>query len=305
MLFFPKIGKTAQIDDIYKVFPELKHRNPQADLPFGDARVPHMHSVVHTAKRIFAGMVHHIDFQVPHYPKELLRRGLGPISSEDVSTLIWENGAFEALSQYNLLNTAHGAGAALGLNGSSTIVSAVSASTAAGITTGLLLPLVHRSKIVVASDAPSSDVAKIHESIAQHGANSVLADAATWSAILSQSQPAQVKAFADKIGKAVIVSDATPVDPQLAKAISSTLGVKSVHTTNGTAQSAGVALVDGKPIAGSQAKVVDGFLAVKGVNASLGAFKAGKLTSSAAKDGFVQTKIKAQQASGNTFSVSH
>lgn len=305
MLFFPKIGKTAQVDDLYKVFPELKARVPQALIPFGDARVPHMTAIVHTAKRLFAGMTHHIDFQVPHYPKEYLKRGFGPISAEDVSTLIWENGAFQALSQYNLLNAAHGAGVALGLNGNSSVVSAVTPSTAAGITTGLLMPLVHRSKIIVASDAPSSDVAKIHDSIAQHGANSILADVATWSSILSQSQPAQVKAFADKIGKAVIVSDATAVDPQLVKAISSTLGVKSVHTTNGTAQSAGVALVDGKPIAGSQVKIVDGFLAVKGVNASLGTYKAGKLTSTAAKDGYVQTSIKAQQASGNTFSVSH
>lgn len=305
LLFFPKIGKRTQLDDIYAVFPQLEDRAGNDGLAFVDSRVPQFQTVVHTAKRLLNGMLHHIDFQVPHYPKEQLARGLRAIPADEASTLFWENGAFTALSQHNLLNTAFGAGEALGIDTNVATLTAVTPDTAAGVTAGLLMPLVRRSKIVVASDAPALDVARIHESISQHGVGSVLADVATWSSILSQSQPAQVKKFAEKIGKAVIVSDAAAVDPQLAKAISSTLGVKNVHVTNGTAQTAGIALVDGKPIAGSEVKVVDGFLAVKGVNASLGSFNANKLTSQASKDGWVQTKIKAQQSANNSFSVSN
>lgn len=304
LLFYPKVGKKVQLDDIHNVFPHVPATPRLSGTPFTDKRVPEMRGIVHTAKRTFDGMINHIDFQAPHYPAELFKRGHGPIAAEDVSTLIWENGAFEALSQYNLLNTANLVGEALGITSANNSLVGVSPSSAAGITAGLLMPLVRRSKIVVPADVPSQNVSKIHEAIAQQGVSAVVADSETWTAILRESQPAQVKAFASAVKKAVIVGDNAAVNPEIIKAISSTLGVATVHTTQGTAQSAGVALVDGKPIAGSEVKVDAGFLSVKGVNASHGSFNAGKV-SSHGKDGWVQTKIKAKQSSDNSFTVSN
>lgn len=288
-----------QLDEIYNVFPDIVGLDVRTMGIVGDPRLPKLQTIVHTAKRLVPGMVHHVDFQVPHYPKEFLRRGRGPIGADEVSTLIWENGEYAALSQSNLLNTANALGETIGIGADSgAVLTAVSPIHASGVTAGLLMPLVRRAKLVTPGDVPYEDTARIHDSIAKHGVSHVLADSTTWSALLKSSQPAQVKAFAEKIKSATVVGDAAAVNPQLVSAIGSTFGIPSerLHTTQGDAASSGIALVDGKPLAGTQTKIINGHLAVKGPNTFKGIFANGRLDStSISKDGFAHTTLKVLQ----------
>lgn len=307
MLFFPRVGKTAQLADIYAVFPQIEFARFNSMGPLMDPRVPKLQAIVHTAKKNLDGMLHHIDFQVPHYPEEYLKRGLGPIGAEDVSTLIWENGSFAALSQSNLLNTANAFGEVLGFGGDSpgAILNATSPVNASGITAGLLMPIVRRQKVVVAGEVPHEEPQRIHESIPKHGVAHIVADPLTWTSLLTKSSPAQVKVFADKIRSGVVVGSDSAVDPKLVDAISTTFGIPSscLHTTQGTAASSGIALVDGKPLPGTQCKIIDGKLAVKGANSFKGTFANGKLDASSLKDGFAVTSVKAKQNNPDSFSV--
>jgi hypothetical protein len=307
-LFVPKVGKVAQVDQFYEVFPRQKFVDPPMVTHMGDSRVPNLAWTVHTAKRHLNGMVHHIDFQAPHYYEELIRNSL---TADELSTLVLDGDAFAAFSQNNLINTANALGAAIGLKDTTPTLNLLAPSTTQGITAGFMLPLVRRSKLVVASDDPVNSVARIHESIAQHGVSNVVGDAAAWQAILQGSQPAQTKAFAAAIKSGVLVGNHQPIDGELVKAIQSTLGV-SVHTTNGSARTTGISLVNNRPLPNTQVKLVDqngkdssssGFIAVKGVSTFKGYYNDGALDTATIKDGWVTTNIKAQQTAPNTFNV--
>lgn len=315
LLFFPKVGKTAQIDEIYKVFPAAACVHPTQVIHYSDARLPNFQGVIHTAKRHFNGLTHHIDLLAPNYYEELIRAGTS-IGSDEVSTLVLDLSSgtkFAAFSQSNLINTANAVGAAVGMSAGSATLSCTSPATVQGLVAGLVAPLVRRSKIVVPFDVPAANVPRIHESIAQHGTSHIVGDAEVFRAILATSQAAQVKAFADRIKSATLVGDHSPADPELVKAIKSTLGVANVHVTHGSSASTGVALVDGRAIPNSSVKLVDqagkdtassGFVAVKGVNTFKGYYDEGKLDASSIKDGgWVVTNVKAQQTSPNTYSV--
>jgi hypothetical protein len=313
LLFVPKIGKTAQLDEIYEVFPRLNETLPENIVIMGDLRVPQLIGVVHTAKKHLNGMVPHIDAQAAHYYEELIRPGQS-ITADEVSSLILDGPEFAAFSQSNLINTANSLGAAIGLTDSTASLNCLLPTTAAGITAGFMLPIVRRSKMVVPYDVPAADVSRIHESISQHGVSSVIGDATVWNAILTGSQPAQTKAFVEKIKHGLIVGDNKAVDSELVKAIQKTLGVSNIHVTNGSTNTSGVALVNGQPLANTEVKLVDkngkdstssGFLAVKGVNVFKGYYNAGSLDASSIKSGWVTTNIQAEQSAANTFKVSN
>lgn len=311
-LWSPKIGKTNQLDDIYKVFEKLLAMSPETFGPVSDARVPNLQFVVHTAKRVLNGMVFHRDLLAYHYYESQIKPS-EIIGANEVSTLVFHGEEIAALSQSNIINTANSLGHALGLTGAHTTLNGLLPDSAAGLVAGFMLPIVRRSKLVVSSDVPHSDVPRVHDAIAQHGVNTVVGDAQLWSSILSSSVPAQTKAFAEAIKTGVIVGNNKPVEESLVQAIQKTLGVAKVHVSQGSALTSGVALVDGQAIANTQVKLVDkagkdttgsGFLAVKGINVFKGIYKNGSVDASSVKaDGFVLTDIKAKQETASTFSV--
>lgn len=312
-LLVPKVGKRTQLDEFYEVFPKrlLHDVASQPMHHMSDKRVPDLFGVVQTSKKVLNGMMHHSDFLAPHYPSELLRK---PLSAEEISTLVLDGDSFAAFSQSNLINTANSLGAAIGLKDTVATLTAVSPSSAQGLTSGFMLPLVRRSKLVVASDDSANNVARLHEAIAQHGVQHVVADSAVWLSLLASSQPTQTKAFASSIKSALVVGDHTPIDPELIKSIKSTLGVPVVHTSNGSARSTGVSLVNGQAIANTQVKLVDqngkdstssGFVAVKGISVFKGYYDNGAVDTKTIKDGWVTTNIKATQTAPNTFNVTN
>jgi hypothetical protein len=287
--------------------------HPDRFMPLNDARTPDLKFVVHTAKRILNGMVFHRDLLAYHYYEESIKPE-DKIGAEEVSTLVFQGEQVIALSQSNIINTANSLGHALGLSGSDTTLQGLMPGSAAGIVAGFMLPIVRRSKLVVPSDVPHADVPRIHESIAEHGVNTIVGDVELWQSLLSRSVPAQTKSFAEMIKSAVVVGTNQAVDESLVKAIQSTLGVSKVSVTNGSALTSGVALVNGQALANTQVKLVDqagkdttsaGFLAVKGVNVYKGLYNEGQLDASSIKSGWIVTDIKAKQDSASSFTVTN
>lgn len=313
LLFTPKVGKTVQTDDIYEVFPKQIGWDPIEVPPIFDERVPSLTFITHTAKRHLNGMIQHRDVLAYDYPTELLRNAA--LKANEVAVLVFasENGEqVVALSQSNLINTANSVGHAIGLDQSNATLNGLAVASASGLAAGLMLPLVRRSKMVVSSDVASEDIPRLHDAIAQHGVDTVVGDAVLFEAILKQSKEKQIKAFAEAIKKVLLVGDHSPVSSALIKDIQSTLGVAQVHVSNGSANSTGVALVNGKPLANSQVKLVDasgkdttsqGFLAVNGINTFQGYYTPSAVDASSIKGGFVTTNIKAKQDSPNSFTV--
>lgn len=314
-LFSPKVGKTTNLNAIYEVFPRIQPFAPQAVPPLMDKRVPKMEYILHTAKRPLVGMIPHLDILAYHYYEELIREGHS-FAAEDVSTLVLSEDRVVALSQFNLLNTANSMGAALGITSNDAVLNALLPYDSVGLTAGLLMPITRRAKMVVSSDVPSQDIPRIHESIAQHGVNTMVGNSELWTAILTSAQPAQAAKFAAQIKAAVVVCGNKPVEESLVQGIKSTLGVPTVHVTHGTDTTSGVALINGRAIPNTQIKLIDstgkdstssGFIAVKGVNVFKGFYKAENATTDASsiKSDWHVTNIKAKQDSSSSFTVTN
>lgn len=243
--------------------------------PIRDARFPNLHHIFHNAKKNLPGMSW-IKSLISADPMVLPPAGVDPHRPSTV--LVTPDKLHISLSQFNLINTANSVGSVAGIVDSDIVLSTLPIHFAAGQVLGLVMALVRRSQLAIASDVFEAQA--VLDNISRQACTTLVAFPHEWEAI--SQLPSFASAPLAALKKGIIVSSpAFPAPPSLSEKIKQRFELETVVTTFGTDETSGAFLANGKPLPNVEVKIVDtsftplpvgarGHILVKGVNVMKG-----------------------------------
>jgi len=304
-VFQPKIQKTVQLEEIYKVFPFLEDADDGTVL--NDTRFPNLRNIFHTSKTKLNGLTWFKD--LPLYDvTDPIKKISTTINVHSPKTFILnKEKKAVSLSQYNIINTGYLTGLNIGANPEDYVLSSIPLHFSPGLSLGAGLVLSQQAKFIFCSDL--FDAEETAGALKIEGASLFVGFPQHFEKIL------KLKTKFPTLKKAIVVTmpDYLP-NPNLLQRIKNDLELEVVSLTFGTQETGGVISQSvnnfspnyvGKPLPFTKIKIVDqkgtpvsagksGELLVQGFNVMSGYKNDVESTNKKITSGFLRTGVKAK-----------
>jgi len=304
-IFQPKVHKTVQLEEIYKVFPFLKTADDGTVL--NDTRFPNLRYIFHTSKTKLNGLTWLKDFPLYDVTDHIKRISTTINVHAPKTFILNKEKRVVSLSQYNIINTGYLTGSNIGANHEDYVFSSIPLHFSPGLSLGAGLVLSQQAKFIFCSDI--FDVDETAEVLKVEGVTLLIGFPQHFEEIL------QSKKKFPNLKKAIVVTmpDKLP-NPNLLQRIKTDLELDVVSLTFGTQETGGVISQSvnnfspnnvGKPLSFTKIKIVDqkgspvsvgksGELLVQGWNVMSGYKNDVESTNKKISGGFLRTGVKAK-----------